>query len=93
MIEGGVECGPNAVLAHLVVKLMRNGMLAPGDLFESITYPGFQIMAMKHWKMGWGEMWRSFSKQAFVKALQKLVPEIQAKTPYPPLLQAYGHKQ
>ena len=36
-------------------------------------------MALKHWKMGWGEMWRSFSKQAFVKALQKLVPEIQAR--------------
>ena len=36
-------------------------------------------MAMKHWKMGWGEMWRSFSKKAFVKALQKLVPAIQAE--------------
>ena len=48
------------------------------DFIESITYPGFQIMAMKHWKMGWGEMWRSFSKQAFVKALQRLVPAIEA---------------
>jgi len=36
-------------------------------------------MAMKHWKMGWGEMWRSISKQAFVRALQKLVPSIQAE--------------
>ena len=36
-------------------------------------------MAMKHWKMGLGEMWRSFSKKAFVKALQKLVPAIQAE--------------
>ena len=34
---------------------------------------------MKHWKMGWGEMWRSFSKKAFGKALQKLVPAIEAQ--------------
>jgi L-2-hydroxyglutarate oxidase len=36
-------------------------------------------MAMKHWKMGMGEMWRSISKAAFVKALQKLMPEIRAE--------------
>ena len=78
MIEGGVECGPNAVLAfgrEAYEKFSFN----PADFFDSITYPGFQIMAMKHWKMGWGEMWRSFSKKAFVKALQKLVPAIQAE--------------
>jgi L-2-hydroxyglutarate oxidase len=78
MIEGGVECGPNAVLAF-GREAYDKWNVSPGDLFESITYPGFQIMALKHWKMGWGEMWRSFSKQAFVKALQKLVPEIQAR--------------
>ena len=78
MIQGGVECGPNAVLAfgrEAYEKFSFN----PADFFDSITYPGFQIMAMKHWKMGWGEMWRSFSKKAFVKALQKLVPAIQAE--------------
>jgi len=53
--------------------------LNPTDLLESILYPGFQIMAMKHWKMGWDEMWRSFSKAAFVRALQKLVPSIKAE--------------
>ena len=66
MIEGGVECGPNAVLAfgrEAYEKFSFN----PGDFFESITYPGFQIMAMKHWKMGWGEMWRSFSKKHLSK--------------------------
>ena len=77
MIDGTVECGPNAVLAF--------GREAYGkfdlnlkDLLESITYPGFQKMAIKHWKMGWGEMWRSFSKGAFVKALRRLIPEIEA---------------
>ena len=77
MIDGTVECGPNAVLAF--------GREAYGkfdlnlkDLLESITYPGFQKMAMKHWKMGWGEMWRSYNKGAFVKALKRLIPEIDA---------------
>lgn len=75
MIEGGVECGPNAVLAFAregYKKLDINLF----DLFESLTYPGFIRMALKHWRMGMGEMWRSFSKAAFVKALQKLMPEI-----------------
>ncbi len=78
MIDGTVECGPNAVLAF--------GREAYGkfdlnlkDLLESIFYPGFQKMALKHWKMGWGEMWRSYNKSAFVKALQRLIPEIEGK--------------
>lgn len=75
MIEGGVECGPNAVLAFAregYKKLDVNLY----DLFESLTYPGFIKMSIKHMGMGLGEMWRSFSKAAFVKALQKLMPEI-----------------
>ena len=78
MIDQSVECGPNAVLAF--------GREAYGkfdlnlkDLLESVFYPGFQKMAMKHWKMGWGEIWRSYNKRAFVKALQRLIPEIEAK--------------
>ncbi len=77
MIQGGVESGPNAVLAFA-----REGYkkldINPKELLETLTYPGFLKMAAKHWRMGMGEMWRSFSKQAFVKALQKLMPEIQA---------------
>ena len=75
MIEGGVECGPNAVLA-----LAREGYdwktINPRDLFEALTYLGFIRLAARYWKIGAGEIWRSFSKGAFVKALQKLVPEI-----------------
>lgn len=78
LIEGGVECGPNAVLAF-GREAYKKFEFSPKDFLESVTYPGFQIMAMKHWKMGWGEMWRSISKQAFVRALQKLVPSIQAE--------------
>lgn len=75
MVLGGVECGPNAVLAFA-----REGYskmhINPRDLVESLTYPGFLRMAAKHWKTGCGEMWRSLSKRAFVRALQRLVPEI-----------------
>ena len=78
MIEGGVECGPNAVLA-LSREGYTWGKISPRDLFESLTYPGFIRLAAKYWKTGLGEVWRSVSKAAFVKALQKLVPEIQAE--------------
>jgi len=77
MIDGSVECGPNAVLAF--------GREAYGkfdlnlrDLLESLFYRGFMKMAWKHWRMGLGEMWRSYNKAAFVKALRRLVPEISA---------------
>ena len=78
MIDGSVECGPNAVLAF-AREGYTMGTINIKDLFESLTYPGFIRMAMKHWKMGMGEMWRSFSKAAFVKALQQLMPEIRAE--------------
>lgn len=78
MIDGNVECGPNAVLAF-AREGYKMSDINIGDLFESLTYPGFIRMAMKHWKMGMGEMWRSFSKAAFVKALQRLMPEIRAE--------------
>ncbi|TAG66379.1 MAG: FAD-dependent oxidoreductase, partial [Runella slithyformis] len=48
------------------------------ELWETLTWPGFQKVALKYWETGLGEMYRSFSKAAFVKALQELVPEIQA---------------
>jgi (S)-2-hydroxyglutarate dehydrogenase len=78
MIEGGVECGPNAVLAF-GREGYKKTQINFGDLFETMTYSGFIRMALKHWRMGMGEMWRSFSKAAFVKALQRLMPEIRAE--------------
>jgi len=78
MIKGGVECGPNAVLAF-AREGYRKSDINLADLAESLTYSGFLKMAAKYWKAGLGEMWRSFSKAAFVKALQRLVPEIRAE--------------
>lgn len=75
MVRGGVEAGPNAVLAF-----KREGYkmsdISLRDLFEYGTYGGFWLMALKYWKMGFGEFYRSFNKAAFVKALQRLLPEL-----------------
>ncbi|MCA9245727.1 MAG: L-2-hydroxyglutarate oxidase [Planctomycetales bacterium] len=78
MVGGGVECGPNAVLAF-AREGYRKSDINPRDLFESLTYGGFLRMAAKYWKTGLGEMWWSYSKQAFVKELKRLVPEIEAR--------------
>lgn len=78
MALGGVECGPNAVLAFAREGYTKRDINLR-DLAESLTYPGFLRMAAKHWRTGCLEMWRSFSKAAFVKALQRLIPEIQSE--------------
>lgn len=75
MIDGSVECGPNAVLAFRREGYTRFA-IHPGELLESLTWPGFLRLAAKHWRTGCGEMWRSFSKAAFTRSLQKLIPEI-----------------
>jgi len=77
MVGGGVECGPNAVLAF-AREGYRKSDINLADLGETLAYPGFRRMAAKYWKAGVGEIWRSFSKAAFVKALKRLVPEIRA---------------
>ena len=78
MIHGGVECGPNAVWAFAREGYTKS-QINLRDLFEAATYPGFLRMAAKYWKTGFQEMWRSFSKPAFVEALQRLIPEIKAE--------------
>jgi L-2-hydroxyglutarate oxidase len=77
MIDGSVECGPNAVLA-LAREGYEKTSINPGDLLESLTFPGFLRLASRHWQKGLGELWRSFSKRAFVQALQRLMPDIRA---------------
>jgi (S)-2-hydroxyglutarate dehydrogenase len=82
MIGGGVECGPNAVLAFAREGYTKKDINLR-DLAESLTYPGFLRLASRHWKTGMGEMWRSFSKAAFVRALQRLMPEIREEHLHP----------
>ena len=76
MVKGGVEAGPNAVLAFRREGYTRSSF-SLRDTMTMATFPGFWKMAGKYWRMGAGEFHRSFSKPAFVKALQKLMPEIQ----------------
>ena len=77
MIQGGLECGPNAVLAFAREGYTRTTVNWQ-EFAESLSYPGFLKLAAKYWKTGAEELWRSFSKAAFAKALQRLIPEIQA---------------
>lgn len=76
MISGGIEAGPNAVLAFKR-EGYSNKDFSFGDVTGMISYPGFWKMAKQHYKMGFTEFRRSFSKRLFVESLQKLVPEIE----------------
>ncbi|MFL0646317.1 L-2-hydroxyglutarate oxidase [Cylindrospermopsis raciborskii UAM/DH-BiRr] len=78
MIGGGVECGPNAVLAwgrEAYKKTDFNWQ----DTWETLTWTGFQRVAFRYWRSGLDEIYRSWSKSAFVRALQRLIPSIQEK--------------
>jgi L-2-hydroxyglutarate oxidase LhgO len=77
-IDGRVECGPNAVLAF-AREGYRNTTINVRDLAETLGYPGFWRLAARYWRIGADEMWRSFSKRAFVRALQRLVPAIESR--------------
>ncbi|MCF8241114.1 MAG: L-2-hydroxyglutarate oxidase [Melioribacteraceae bacterium] len=75
MIDGAVEAGPNAVLAFAREGYKKFDFNLK-DTTDTFTWPGFHKVAVKYWKTGFGEFYRSFSKKAFVKALQKLIPKI-----------------
>jgi len=75
MIHGGVEAGPNAVLAFKREGYRRSSF-SLGDSAELLRYPGFWRMAFRYWRKGMGEMYRSASTRAFVRALQRLIPEL-----------------
>ncbi|MGV3559758.1 L-2-hydroxyglutarate oxidase [Larkinella arboricola] len=76
MMRGGIEAGPNAVLAF-GREGYRKSDVNLKEMYETLSWPGFQKVAAKYWQTGLGEMYRSFSKSAFTKALQELIPAIQ----------------
>ncbi len=77
-ITGEYEAGPNAVLAFA-----REGYklwdISVKDLWAMLTYPGFWAMARRYWRTEVYELYRSVSRRAFLRALQKLVPELEDK--------------
>jgi L-2-hydroxyglutarate oxidase LhgO len=75
-IKGHVEAGPNAVMA-LRREGYRKRDFSLGDTLGNLAYPGFWKMAFKYWKIGMGEVYRSYSRRVFLRDLQRLLPEIQ----------------
>jgi L-2-hydroxyglutarate oxidase LhgO len=75
-MNGDVWLGPNAVLAFA-----REGYsfftINPPELWDALTYPGFFKLATKYWRIGAGEMYRDLVRGAYVKALQRYIPELQ----------------
>jgi len=76
MIHGGIEAGPNAVLA-----LAREGYtkrdVSPADVIDSLAFPGLWRFLGKYGRTCWDEIRRSFSRELFCRSMQRLVPEIQ----------------
>lgn len=76
MKKGGVEAGPNAVLAYAREGYSKT-QINILEFLETLGWPGFRKVAAKYWQTGLGEFYRSYSKKAFTRALQKLLPELQ----------------
>jgi L-2-hydroxyglutarate oxidase LhgO len=76
--DGEVWAGPNAVLAFAREGYQR-WQINPGELWEVLSYSGFWKMAAKYWQMGLAEMYRDYFKAAYVKELQRYMPELQAQ--------------
>ena len=74
-MNGDIWLGPNAVLAFA-----REGysflQINPPEFWDAVTYPGFMKLAKKYWKIGGGEMYRDLVRGAYVKALQRYIPEL-----------------
>lgn len=74
-VGGGVEVGPNAVLA-LHREGYRRGDFRLADTLTTLSYPGFWRMAARYWRSGWSEYYRSISKNALLRDAQRLLPEL-----------------
>jgi L-2-hydroxyglutarate oxidase len=82
MIRGGVEAGPNAVLAWRREGYRKGSFSAP-DAAATLAWPGFWRMAARFWRVGAFEVWRSLFKARFVRDLRRLVPEIRGEDVVP----------
>ena len=77
-VDGSVDVGPNAVLA-LAREGYRPRDVVLGDLWETLSWPGFRRLAVRHWRTGLREIYGSVSKRAFVRAARGFVPELTAR--------------
>ena len=82
MVHGGVEAGPNAVLSFRREGYRKTDFHAR-EAWDTLSYRGFWRLARKYWRTGAGEFYRSFSKAAFVRALQRLLPDLRMDDLHP----------
>src|SRR5690606_2637680 len=75
MVDGSIHCGPNAVLAFKREGYHKTDFCF-SDLRETLMYGGFWKLAAKHWRDGFQEIYRSLSKAAFTRSLQRLIPAV-----------------
>ena len=77
-LSGEREAGPNAVLAF-AREGYRWADVVPQELWETLRFSGFRTIARRYWQTGLGEIYRSLNKAAFLRALQRLLPELRAE--------------
>jgi L-2-hydroxyglutarate oxidase LhgO len=77
MMDDEVLVGPNAVLAFAREGYNR-WLINPGELADTLTYPGFWRLAKRYWKMGAAEMYQDFVKSAYVKIARRYIPELES---------------
>lgn len=75
-MDGSVWLGPNAVLAFAREGYRRTD-LNPRELWDALSFGGFRTLATKYWRTGLEEMWRDYSKRAFLRSLQAYIPELE----------------
>ena len=75
-VDGGVDCGPNALLAP-AREGYRKAALDPRDLLESLSWPGTWRLVLRHARTGASELWRSLSLEAFARDLARLCPALE----------------
>ncbi len=78
MINGGIEAGPNAVWAFKKEGYKKTDFNW-NEFWEALAWRGFRKVMFQYWKMGLGEYYRSFNKNALVRSLQRLVPDVRKK--------------
>ena len=78
-MDGSIRLGRNAVLAFAREGYSFFTVFNPSELWDAVSYPGFIKLATKYWKIGAGEMYRDLVRSAYIKGLQRYIPELQAE--------------
>ncbi|MCC6383537.1 MAG: L-2-hydroxyglutarate oxidase [Bacteroidia bacterium] len=75
LIQGGVECGPNAVFTFKREGYSKSDFNLK-DTIQALSFKGTWKLFFNHWRFGLDEYRRAFSKKLFLERLQKLIPSL-----------------